>query len=469
MPHVLSSTFMDDISQLGREFKKTNWLSYGVVDTVLWRGMEDIVDDFREDIGLTGHYKQPSPLVEWRIPHVYLWNPALLQRPVDWGRELSVAGYVTLKDEREMIKMRKFKWSRSLNDFTLATRNPVIYFGVSTYSLASVEIDRLLQTIDEAAEKAKVKIIFQAREGRADQALYHSENIYEVESKFPYSLILRKVAATIHWGEPAIVEEGLAAGKPVGICVSLSSQYFAACMCVTAGVGIPPIDLRTCTAESLVSSFQHILRPEIREQVEEIAKTFKPEESLENAVETFYMNLPLRAMRCDVDEDKIARIYDPRLELKLSFDAYIAIQPLRSHDDTDDVSYKPLYYDGRRPAKYSLRDFADDEELDDVKPTRGLESIRKALASFASHESNESVPQAPRSVLSRLTSRVALVVEKPKFWSSAQEEAADRKVIMAAYERVLQQRATQQVIPKTRKSSLCRHGGTARPVDPATH
>ncbi|KAE9003266.1 Sterol 3-beta-glucosyltransferase [Phytophthora rubi] len=469
MPHVLSSTFMDDISQLGREFKKTNWLSYGVVDTVLWRGMEDIVDDFREDIGLTGHYKQPSPLVEWRIPHVYLWNPALLQRPVDWGRELSVAGYVTLKDEREMIKMRKFKWSRSLNDFTLATRNPVIYFGVSTYSLASVEIDRLLQTIDEAAEKAKVKIIFQAREGRADQALYHSENIYEVESKFPYSLILRKVAATIHWGEPAIVEEGLAAGKPVGICVSLSSQYFAACMCVTAGVGIPPIDLRTCTAESLVSSFQHILRPEIREQVEEIAKTFKPEESLENAVETFYMNLPLRAMRCDVDEDKIARIYDPRLELKLSFDAYIAIQPLRSHDDTDDVSYKPLYYDGRRPAKYSLRDFADDEELEDVKPTRGLESIRKALASFASHESNESVPQAPRSVLSRLTSRVALVVEKPKFWSSAQEEAADRKVIMAAYERVLQQRATQQVIPKTRKSSLCRHGGTARPVDPATH
>ncbi|KAG6606479.1 Sterol 3-beta-glucosyltransferase [Phytophthora cinnamomi] len=443
MPHVLSATFMDDISQLGREFKKTNWLSYGVVDTVLWRGVEDIVYNFREYIGLTGRCTQPSPLVEWRIPHVYLWNPALLQRPVDWGHELSVAGYVTLKDEREIAKMRKFKWSRSLNDFTLATRNPVIYFGVSTYCLASVEVDRLLQMIDEAAEQANVKIIFQAREGE-------------------------QVEATIHWGEPAIVEEGLAAGKPVGICVSLSSQYYAACMCVSAGVGIPPIDLRTCTAESLVSSFQLILQPGIREQVQEVAKTFKPEQALEKAVDTFYMNLPLRAMRCDVDESKVARIYDPRLELKLSFDAYIAIQPLRSHDDTDDVSYKPLYYDGRRPAKFSLRDFADDEDPEDVKPTHGLESIRKALASFASHETAESEPQAPRSVLSRLTSRVALVVEKPKFWSSPQEEAADRKVIMAAYERVLQQRAA-QVISKPRKNSLCRHAGTAARVDPATN
>ncbi|KAF1787275.1 Glycosyltransferase family 28, N-terminal domain [Phytophthora cactorum] len=328
---------MDDISQLGREFKKTNWLSYGVVDTVLWRGMENILNDFREHIGLRGHCNQPSPLVEWRIPHVYLWNPTLLQRPVDWGRELSVAGYVTLKDEREMEKMRKFKWSRSLNDFTLETCNPVIYFG----------IDRLLRQIDEAAEQANVKILFQAREGRSNHSLYHSENIYEVESNFPYSLILRK---------PAIVEEGLAAGKPVGICVSVSSQYYAACMCVTAGVGIPPIDLKT----------------------------------VRSSRRDFYLNLPLRAMRCDIDEDKIARIYDPRLELKLSFDAYIAIQPLRTHDDTDDVSYKPLWYDGRRPAKFMLRDIAGDQEPLDQKPIHGLESIRKALTSFASHESTDS-------------------------------------------------------------------------------
>ncbi|KAG7388497.1 hypothetical protein PHYPSEUDO_012283 [Phytophthora pseudosyringae] len=455
MPHVLSSTFMDDISQLGREFKKTNWLSYGVVDTVLWRGMEDILNDFREHIGLKGHCNQASPLVEWQVPHVYLWNPALLPRPVDWGQELSVAGYVTLKDEREMEKMRKFKWSRSLNDFTLATRNPVIYFGVSTYCLASLQIDQLLRHIDEAAEQANVKIIFQAREGRAEHSLFHSENIYEVPSNFPFSLILRKVAATIHWGEPAIVEEGLAAGKPVGICVSVSSQYYAACMCVTAGVGIPPIDLRTCTVESLVSSFQQILQPEMRDKAQEVAKTFKPEQALEKAVDHFYMNLPLRAMRCDVDENKIARIYDPRLELKLSFEAYLAIQPLRSHDDADDVSYKPLWYDGRRPAKFSLRDIAGDRESLVEKPTHGLESIRKALASFASHESTDSVSEAPRLVLSRLTSRVAMVVEKPTYWSTPEEESTESKAIMAAYERALQQRELQQPITKHRKSSSC--------------
>ncbi|KAL4145019.1 hypothetical protein PRNP1_012693 [Phytophthora ramorum] len=161
-------------------------------------------------------------------------------------------------------------------------------------------------------------------------------------------------------------------------------------------------------------------------------------------------------MRCDVDENKVARIYDPRLELKLSFEAYIAIQPLRSHDDTDDVSYKPLWYDGRRPAKYSLRDIAGDQEPLDAKPTHGLESIRKALSSFASHESNDSVLEARRSVLSRLASRVAMVVEKPRYWASPQEEAAARKVIMAAYDRAVQQRAAQEVVTsKRRKSSSC--------------
>ncbi|KAF4318338.1 hypothetical protein G195_008338 [Phytophthora kernoviae 00238/432] len=357
-----------------------------------------------------------------------------------------VLGYVSLNDEREMEKMRKFKWSRSLNEFTLATRNPVIYFGVSTYSLANVQIEQLLRQIDLAAEQAKVQIIFQAREGRPGCALYHSENIYEVESNFPYSLILRKVAATVHWGEPAIVEEGLAAGKPVGVCVTLSSQYYAACMCVTARVGVPPINLQTCTVDSLAASFHQLLEPELKKRAEEIAKTFSPNESLEKAVETFYSNLPLRAMRCDVDENKIARIYDPRSELKLSFEAYLAIQPLRSHDDADDVSYKPLWYDGRHPAKFSLRDIEGEQDLLDIKPPC---PIRVALSSFVSHESIESsvsTPEAPRLLLSRMQSRVAIVVEKPTFWASQKEETFVRKAIMTAYENVMRQRYEQKLV-----------------------
>jgi sterol 3beta-glucosyltransferase len=279
--------------------------------------------------------------------------------------------------------------------------------------------------------------------------------VYEVESSAPFSLILHKVAATIHWGEPAIVEEGLAAGKPVGICVSLSSQYYAACMCVAAGVGIPPIDLRVCTVASLATSFQQILEPQVRARAEEVAQTFQPEQALEKAVDSFYMNLPLKAMRCDVDESKIARIYDPRLELKLSFEAYIAIQPLRSHDDADDVKYKPLFYDGRHPAKFSLRDIEGDAEPRDVKPVNGLESVRKALVSFASssRESSESGPDDTRYNLSRLASKVAMVVEKPRYWASPQQEAADRQAIVTAYRRVLEQRKMQQPVVKARKHS----------------
>ncbi|RLN02395.1 hypothetical protein BBJ28_00005489, partial [Nothophytophthora sp. Chile5] len=451
MPHVLSATFMDDISALGQEYKETNWLSYGVVDTILYRGMADILSQFRASIGLSGHRNQPSPLVEWQIPHIYLWNPALLQKPVDWGMELQVAGYVSLNDEREMSKMRKFKWSRSLNDFTLATRNPVIYFGVSTYSLPSVHLEKLLRKIDAAAERANVQIIFQAREGRECHSSYHSENVYEVERGFPYALILRKVAATIHWGEPAIVEEGLAAGKPLGVCVHLSSQYYAACMCVTAGVGIPPIDLKSCTVDSLVTAFHQLLAPELVERATAMAQTFSSDQALEKAVSAFYSNLPLRAMRCDLDETKVARIYDPRLELKLSFEAYLALQPIRGHDDTDDVAYKPLWYDGRRPPKFSLRDIAEDEEPQDVKPTRGLDSLRMALSVFSSRDSSESIPEAPKRMSSRMASRVAMIVERPTFWKTAQEELEARRAITEAYEKVLQ-RGKEAPAPKRRRS-----------------
>ncbi|GMF34260.1 unnamed protein product [Phytophthora fragariaefolia] len=138
-----------------------------------------------------------------------------------------------------------------------------------------------------------------------------------------------------------------------------------------------------CTVHSLTASLQSILLPEIRHRVQDVAKKFKPTQAFEKTDETFYMNLPLRAMCCDLDESKVARIYGPILALKLSFDAYIAIQPLRSHDDSGDVSYKPLFYDGRRPAKYSLRDFACDQELKDAKTAH---SIRKALAFFTTPE-----------------------------------------------------------------------------------
>ncbi|GMF34249.1 unnamed protein product [Phytophthora fragariaefolia] len=431
-PQMPNAYSLDDINPL--DFENMNWLSHGAVASVLWRGVKDIVGDFRAHIGLKRYCNQTNALIEWRIPHVYLWSPALLQKPASWRKELFAPGYITLRDERELAKLKTNKCPRSLNAFALAACNRVVYFGVSIYSIASVEIDRLLRIIDKAAEQAEVKIILQTREARPCHVLYRSENVYEVEHSFPYSLILRKVAAIIHWGEPAIMAEGLAASKPLGVCVTLPSQHYSAYMTVSAGVGIPPIDLRTCTVESLTVSLQSILLPEIRHRVQDVAKTFKPMQALEKTVETFYMNLPLRAMRCDLDENKVARIYDPILELKLSFDAYIAIQPLRSHDDSGDVSYKPLFYDGRRPAKYSLRDFACDQELKDAKTTH---SIRKALAFFNSPESNDSVPHARRSIVSRPASQVALVTENPTFWSSAQEETADRKAVIADYEKAL--------------------------------
>ncbi|KAG7392882.1 hypothetical protein PHYPSEUDO_014369 [Phytophthora pseudosyringae] len=82
-PHPLSS-----IAGLDAKVMKqcqSNLLTYGIVDTALWHGgVAEVLTQFRGFIGLNQRCDQPDPLVRWEVPHIYLWNPALLPKPLDW-------------------------------------------------------------------------------------------------------------------------------------------------------------------------------------------------------------------------------------------------------------------------------------------------------------------------------------------------------------------------------------------------
>ncbi|KAG6944926.1 hypothetical protein JG688_00016833, partial [Phytophthora aleatoria] len=247
-PHVLSSLAGSEAAATLTP-RYSNLLSHGVVDATLSHGsVGDVLTQFRSFIGLTSRLDRPDPLVQWEVPHMYLYNPVLLPKPLDWGEELSVTGHVTLRDGLETQEI-----PRALTEFAFSSPNvPVIYFGVSTRDLPFEE--DLVRKIDLAAQQLCVRVIVQAQElGSTARSLYRSEFVYLVDEDLPYAQLFPRVVATIHWGEPDVLAEGLMAGKPVAVCGSHPSQIFTSRLCQRLGVGIPAIDPTTCTVESLLS------------------------------------------------------------------------------------------------------------------------------------------------------------------------------------------------------------------------
>ncbi|EEY62346.1 sterol 3-beta-glucosyltransferase, putative [Phytophthora infestans T30-4] len=159
-PHPLSS--INGIEPTIRTLCQSNLMTYGVVDTTLWHGgVQEVLTQFRAFIGLNKRCDLPDPLVRWEIPHIYLWNPALLPKPLDWGAELSVVGHVTLgptdglsrkRGKKREKEDKRFMWPDELAKFAFQTSTlPIIYFGVSTRLMTTDDLDELLRKIDAAA------------------------------------------------------------------------------------------------------------------------------------------------------------------------------------------------------------------------------------------------------------------------------------------------------------------------------
>ncbi|GMF24938.1 unnamed protein product [Phytophthora lilii] len=430
-PHVLSSLAGSDGAATMTP-RQSNLLSYGAVDATLNHGsVADVLTQFRSFIGLTDRLNRPDPLVQWEVPHVYLYNPAFLSKPLDWGEELTVVGHVTLRDE-----FREIPHALSQFAFSSSSSPPAIYFGVATRHLAFGAFEDLVRKINLAAQQLRVRVIVQARDSDgATCSPYRSESVYLIEAVVPYAQLFPHVAATIHWGEPDILAEGLMAGKPVAVCGSHPSQHFTAHLCQRLGVGIAPIDPMISTVESLVSSFQQLLQPGFRANAQAFARTFDPDRALDTAVQSFYSNLPLDAMVCDVDPSKLARVFDSHHMLKLSLEAYLAVQPVRD-ESKGFVPYKPLRYDGFCPPVFSIH--GNPGEIPrDVKPPRDIDAVAMAVEVLNAQDERRSSEMTRQSSASSAGSVVARVVDTEVFWTTREEEEVIRKATNAAYERLV--------------------------------
>ncbi|GKU89664.1 hypothetical protein SLEP1_g3777 [Rubroshorea leprosula] len=123
-------------------------LSYQIVDSLIWLGIRDIINDFRKkNLKLRPiTYLSGSQGSDSDVPHGYIWSPNLVPKPKDWGPKVDVVGFCFLD------LASNYEPPETLVNWLKEGPKP-IYIGFG--SLPVQEPEKMTQIIVEALEKTK--------------------------------------------------------------------------------------------------------------------------------------------------------------------------------------------------------------------------------------------------------------------------------------------------------------------------
>ena len=141
-PHPLAN-----VKSTNASGSMTNELSYTVVDMMTWQGLGDITNKFRKEtlgLGAISQASATTMLHRLRIPYTYCWSPALIPKPKDWGRHISISGFYFLSLASD------YQPEPDLAEF-LASGPPPVYIGFG--SIVVDDPNAMTKLIFEAVEK----------------------------------------------------------------------------------------------------------------------------------------------------------------------------------------------------------------------------------------------------------------------------------------------------------------------------
>ncbi|GAB9477736.1 Sterol 3-beta-glucosyltransferase, partial [Globisporangium polare] len=262
-PWVPTVAFPHPLSNLpyNNRPSKTNYLSYKLVDLLMWQGTEGMVNDFRTGVlGLRKIRKGDGGrdmLLDLSIPHAFMWSSALVPKPADWSDLYDVVGTVTLKETGS-----KYTPTPELEAFLGNDGGPIfVGFG----SMVIDDPKKTTAMIIEAATLANnARVLIQSSWSDMAAGLDVPENIFFL-GNCPHDWLMPRVCAVVHHGGAGTTAAGLMAGKPTFIVPFFGDQPFWGRAVVNAGVGVEPCPISELTVDKLHAAFVGLQSSELRE------------------------------------------------------------------------------------------------------------------------------------------------------------------------------------------------------------
>ncbi|KAG8099980.1 hypothetical protein GUJ93_ZPchr0013g35610 [Zizania palustris] len=259
-------------------------LSYQIVDSFVWLGIRDIINDLRKrKLKLRPvTYISGTHAYSNDIPHAYIWSPYLVPKPKDWGPKIDVVGFCFL-DLASHYKPPEplLKW--------LESGEKPIYIGFG--SLPIPEPDKLTRIIVEALEITGQRGIINKGWGGLGNLEEPKEFVYVVDN-IPHDWLFLQCKAVVHHGGAGTTAASLKAACPTTIVPFFGDQFFWGSMVHARGLGAAPVPVEQLQLHLLVDAIKFMMDPKVKERAVELAKAIESEDGVDGAVKAFLKHLP---------------------------------------------------------------------------------------------------------------------------------------------------------------------------------
>jgi len=273
---------------------KLNYLSYSTLDRMIWLGISDIVNSWREESlkippVRTYNFRGHKLLNDLKVPFVYCFSEALLPKPKDWGPWAYVSGFYFLKSTQQ------WEPPEALVQF-LEAGPPPIFIGFGSIVVADPEaLTRLvMRTIEILGCRAIVQ------QGWAKiQPKKIPENVFLL-SAAPHDWLFPHVSVVVHHGGAGTTSTGLLFGRPTVIVPFFGDQFFWGATLARMGIAPNPVPHSQLTPEKLAHAIRFASTPEIFRATQLVQQRLSSENGARKGAEFFYRTLPLHSMRCSI-------------------------------------------------------------------------------------------------------------------------------------------------------------------------
>ncbi|XVF39067.1 hypothetical protein PTKIN_Ptkin01aG0006000 [Pterospermum kingtungense] len=260
------------------------WLSYIVVDLLIWWGIRGYINDFRKKklkLPPIAYFSTYNGSIS-HLPTGYMWSSHLVPKPKDWGPLVDVVGYCFLNLGSKYQPQEEFvQWIQ---------KGPQpIYIGFGSMPLEDSK--KTTDIILEALKDTRQRGIIGQGWGELGQFTGVPENVFILED-CPHDWLFPQCSAVVHHGGAGTTATGLKAGCPTTIVPFFGDQFFWGDRVHQRGLGPAPIPISQLNVENLSNAIRFMLQPEVKSLAMELAKLIENEDGVAAAVDAFHRHLP---------------------------------------------------------------------------------------------------------------------------------------------------------------------------------